>query len=52
MATVSLTDNALFRQQCYINGQWCDADDAAPSTPPIRRSPAGATRPPPNAPTC
>jgi succinate-semialdehyde dehydrogenase/glutarate-semialdehyde dehydrogenase len=26
---VSLTDNGLFRQQCYINGQWCDADDGA-----------------------
>ena len=32
MATVSLTDNALFRQQCYINGQWCDADDGATFT--------------------
>ncbi len=30
--TVSLTDNALFRQQCYINGRWCDADDGATFT--------------------
>ena len=29
MATVSLTDSTLFRQQCYIDGQWCDADDGA-----------------------
>ncbi|EUC70036.1 succinate-semialdehyde dehdyrogenase [Alcanivorax sp. 97CO-5] len=29
MTMVSLTDNGLFRQQCYINGQWCDADDGA-----------------------
>ena len=30
--TVTLTDNALFRQQCYINGHWCDADDGATFT--------------------
>ena len=30
--TVTLTDNALFRQQCYINGRWCDADDGATFT--------------------
>ena len=29
MATVSLTDSTLFRQQCYIDGQWCGADDGA-----------------------
>lgn len=23
---LTLKDNALFRQQCYINGSWCDAD--------------------------
>ncbi|MCG8394587.1 MAG: NAD-dependent succinate-semialdehyde dehydrogenase [Pseudomonadales bacterium] len=32
MSVVSLSDNALFRQQCYINGQWCDADDGATLT--------------------
>ena len=26
---MSLNDNNLFRQQCYINGQWVDADDAS-----------------------
>ncbi len=30
--TVTLTDNALFRQQCYINGQWCDAEDGSTFT--------------------
>jgi succinate-semialdehyde dehydrogenase/glutarate-semialdehyde dehydrogenase len=25
-ATVKLSDPTLFRQQCYIDGQWCDAD--------------------------
>lgn len=30
--TVTLTDNALFRQQCYINGRWCDAEDGATFT--------------------
>jgi len=24
-----LSDPGLFRQQCYINGQWCDADSGA-----------------------
>ncbi len=23
---ISLSDNSLFRQKCYINGSWCDAD--------------------------
>ncbi|MGB2248493.1 MAG: NAD-dependent succinate-semialdehyde dehydrogenase [Alcanivorax sediminis] len=27
MTSVKLSDQALFREQCYINGQWCDADD-------------------------
>jgi len=26
-ASISLTDNTLFRQQCYIDGNWVDADD-------------------------
>jgi succinate-semialdehyde dehydrogenase/glutarate-semialdehyde dehydrogenase len=26
-STVQLKDMSLFRQQCYINGQWVDADD-------------------------
>lgn len=25
----TLTDKNLFRQQCYINGAWCDADDGS-----------------------
>ena len=25
-AALSLKDPTLFRQQCYINGQWADAD--------------------------
>lgn len=25
----TLTDRNLFRQQCYINGDWCDADDGS-----------------------
>lgn len=25
----TLTDKKLFRQQCYINGDWCDADDGS-----------------------
>lgn len=28
-ATPSLSDPSLFRQQCYVNGQWIDADDGA-----------------------
>ena len=24
---MNLRDNALFRQQCYLDGSWCDADD-------------------------
>ena len=24
---MNLSDNALFRQQCHIDGAWCDADD-------------------------
>ena len=26
---LALDDRDLFRQQCYIGGQWCDADDGA-----------------------
>jgi len=26
---MQLSDPSLFRQQCYIDGQWCDADDGA-----------------------
>src|SRR4051794_29082699 len=26
---VQLKDMSLFRQQCYINGEWVDADDKA-----------------------
>jgi succinate-semialdehyde dehydrogenase/glutarate-semialdehyde dehydrogenase len=26
---MQLNDSSLFRQQCYINGQWTDADDGA-----------------------
>lgn len=26
MTTINLEDSSLFRQQCYINGQWLDAD--------------------------
>ncbi len=29
MSQYTLKDNDLFRQQCYINGQWCDAEDGA-----------------------
>ncbi|MZR64279.1 NAD-dependent succinate-semialdehyde dehydrogenase [Alcanivorax sp. DP30] len=29
MTSVKLSDQALFREQCYINGQWCDADDGS-----------------------
>ncbi|QLC73159.1 NAD-dependent succinate-semialdehyde dehydrogenase [Pseudomonas sp. LPB0260] len=29
MPYVKLKDPQLFRQQCYINGSWCDADSAA-----------------------
>ena len=25
-ATLPIKDQSLFRQQCYINGQWVDAD--------------------------
>ena len=25
---MQLTDIRLFRQQCYVNGAWCDADDS------------------------
>ena len=27
MIKLHLKDQALFRQQCYINGEWVDADD-------------------------
>ena len=37
-----LKDPTLLRQQCYVDGQWIDADDGATSTssipPPARRS--------------
>ncbi len=26
MPTINLKDPALFREQCYINGEWCDAN--------------------------
>jgi hypothetical protein len=26
---MQITDNSLFRQQCYIAGEWLDADDSA-----------------------
>ena len=26
---MQLKDSSLFRQQCYIAGQWCDAADGA-----------------------
>ena len=26
---MQLSDSSLFRQQCYINGTWCDADDGS-----------------------
>ncbi len=26
---MNLRDHALFRQQCYLDGSWCDADDGA-----------------------
>ncbi|MBF1802845.1 NAD-dependent succinate-semialdehyde dehydrogenase [Alloalcanivorax profundimaris] len=29
MSQFQLKDKDLFRQQCYINGQWCDAEDGA-----------------------
>lgn len=29
MSQYTLKDKDLFRQQCYINGQWCDAEDGA-----------------------
>ncbi|HEY0789736.1 MAG TPA: NAD-dependent succinate-semialdehyde dehydrogenase [Chthoniobacterales bacterium] len=29
MTTLTLQDPALFRQQAYVDGCWCDADDAA-----------------------
>ncbi len=29
MAQIDLNDPGLFRQQCYIDGQWCDAADGA-----------------------
>ena len=28
-SVVTLKDMRLFRQQCYINGQWVDADDGS-----------------------
>lgn len=27
MTSVTLSDQALFREQCYIDGKWCNADD-------------------------
>ncbi|WP_290522842.1 NAD-dependent succinate-semialdehyde dehydrogenase [Alcanivorax sp.] len=29
MTVVKLSEQALFREQCYIGGQWCDADDGS-----------------------
>ncbi|MCK0154947.1 NAD-dependent succinate-semialdehyde dehydrogenase [Alcanivorax sp. S6407] len=29
MTAVKLSEQALFREQCYIGGQWCDADDGS-----------------------
>jgi len=29
MTTMQLNDSSLFRQQAYLNGIWCDADDGA-----------------------
>lgn len=29
MTQFNLKDPSLFRQQCFINGQWCDAEDGA-----------------------
>lgn len=29
VTNMQLNDSSLFRQQCYIDGQWCDADDSA-----------------------
>jgi succinate-semialdehyde dehydrogenase/glutarate-semialdehyde dehydrogenase len=26
---LNLKDPSLFKQQCYINGEWCDADSGA-----------------------
>ncbi|HIJ96662.1 MAG TPA: NADP-dependent succinate-semialdehyde dehydrogenase [Desulfuromonadales bacterium] len=37
----TLTDPSLFRQQCYINGQWLDADDGATIT--VTNPATGAT---------
>ncbi|MEE2868943.1 MAG: NAD-dependent succinate-semialdehyde dehydrogenase [Pseudomonadota bacterium] len=32
MGSVTLSDPSLFREQCYIDGQWCDADDGGTFT--------------------
>jgi succinate-semialdehyde dehydrogenase/glutarate-semialdehyde dehydrogenase len=37
---MKLTENRLLRQQCYINGQWCDAD--AGGTFPVTNPATGA----------
>ena len=29
---MQLADESLFRQQCYLNGEWVDADDGATLT--------------------
>ena len=29
---LNLKDPSLLRQQAFINGEWCDADDGTPST--------------------
>ena len=31
-SSVQLKDMSLFRQQCYINGAWVDADDKSTLT--------------------
>jgi succinate-semialdehyde dehydrogenase/glutarate-semialdehyde dehydrogenase len=36
---MELTDSGLFRQQCYIAGEWCDAEDGA--TQPINNPATG-----------
>lgn len=36
-----LTHPALFRQSCYINGQWVDSDKKIPVTNPVDQSVLG-----------
>ncbi len=44
MAKLDIKDSGLFRQQCYINGVWCDADsgDTIEVTNPATRRRIGA----------